>query len=131
MAKVHSDLVGPVSTTCPYEDCGKTLSNKASLKIHILHHHEKQKNCMLFNRLTANFHIIMLFKNTYVLTFSRPPSALASRAFRDISPKKVLPEAMTKTCLVRCKVSFIRYVLRFFLSLYKNYILCFIHLRVE
>ena len=46
LAKVHSDLVGPVSTTCPYEDCGKTLSNKASLKIHILHHHEKQKNCI-------------------------------------------------------------------------------------
>ena len=36
------------------------------------------------------------------IIYSRPPSA--SRTLRDISPMKVLPEAMTKQCLVRCKV---------------------------
>ena len=36
------------------------------------------------------------------IIYSRPSSA--SRTLRDISPMKVLPESMTKQCLVRCKV---------------------------
>ena len=43
----------------------------------------------------------MNFKYIKII-YSRPPSA--SRTLRDISPMKVLPEAMTKQCLVRCKV---------------------------
>ena len=52
----------------------------------------KKKNSMLS---LINFKCIKII-------YSRPSSA--SRTLRDISPMKVLPESMTKQCLVRCKV---------------------------
>lgn len=44
LAKRHKDLVKPVSTTCPFENCGKVFGRERSLKDHIRFVHEKEKN---------------------------------------------------------------------------------------
>ena len=59
-----------------------------------------KKGAKLYNQKNPKLSL-MNFKYIKII-YSRPPSA--SRTLRDISPMKVLPEAMTKQCLVRCKV---------------------------
>ena len=60
-----------------------------------------KKRAKLYNQKKNPMLSLMNFKYIENI-YSRPSSA--SRTLRDISPMKVLPEAMTKQCLVRCKV---------------------------
>ena len=60
-----------------------------------------QKGAKLYKQTKNPMLSLINFKCIKII-YSRPSSA--SRTLRDISPMKVLPEAMTKQCLVRCKV---------------------------
>ena len=60
-----------------------------------------QKGAKLYKQTKNPMLSLINFKCIKII-YSRPSSA--SRTLRDISPMKVLPESMTKQCLVRCKV---------------------------